>query len=111
MISNSKCCTTALLFMVLSISAPSQADTLLINRIKQKQTQVLPIRGKSMTDVEKQFGAPLHILTPVGGDSSQHPVINRWEYDNFIVYFEDDRVIDSVIERATPTEIGPKKIQ
>jgi hypothetical protein len=47
-------------------------------------------------------------VQPAGGDAPQHPVINRWVYDRFTVYFERDRVINTVLNRASPTEIGPK---
>jgi hypothetical protein len=35
-------------------------------------------------------------------------VINRWEYPNYIVYFERNIVIDSVAVHASPGELGPK---
>ena len=37
------------------------------------------------------------MLQPRGGDSQKHPVINRWDYKTFIVYFEHDHVIHSVL--------------
>ena len=67
-----------------------------------------PSRGMSMAQVERTFGAPKDKLAAAGGDAPRHPVINRWVYGRYIVYFERDRVINSVALRATPTEIGPK---
>jgi outer membrane protein assembly factor BamE (lipoprotein component of BamABCDE complex) len=55
-----------------------------------------PKRGMTMSQVEKHFGAPTNKLTPAGGDAPLHPVINRWVYADYTVYFERDRVIDSV---------------
>jgi len=102
-------CPKALFIGFLFVSNASHADTLLINRIQQKQDEGMPARGESMTQVEKLFGLPIHKLPSVGGDTPKQPIINRWEYEQFIVYFEHDRVIDSVIKRANPNEIGPKK--
>ena len=86
----------------------AQADTLLIDRVRQEQHVTLPKRGLSMAQVEKQFGAPGSKLAPAGGDSRWHPTIHRWVYANYTVYFERDRVIDAVVNRASPDEIGPK---
>ena len=58
--------------------------------------------------VETPYGAPSDKLVPAGGDSARHPTINRWVYPSYIVYFERDHVINSVAQRATPNEIGPK---
>jgi len=41
--------------------------------------------------VEKQFGPPTTRHPTVG-----KPPITRWDYPNFSVFFEGDRVIDSV---------------
>ena len=65
----------------------------------------------TMAQVEPQFGPPASKLSPAGGDAPTHPVINRWSYGRFTVYFERDRVIDSVVTRASATEIGPKEPQ
>jgi hypothetical protein len=95
---------------LLAVSAigSAHADTLLIDRVKQERSHAVPSRGLSMAQVERQYGAPLHKLTPAGGDSRWHPTINRWVYANYTVYFERDHVIDAVVNRASPEEIGPK---
>jgi hypothetical protein len=89
--------------------AAAHADTLLIDRVQRERGADLPARGQSMSQVEKRFGAPTTRLNPAGGDSRWHPTINRWVYSNFTVYFERDRVIDAVLNRATPDELGPKR--
>lgn len=94
--------------VLLGAAATASADVLLVDRVKQENVIDLPKRGMSMNQVEGKFGAPVSKLDPRGGDSTVHPVINRWEYTNFIVYFERDKVIDSVLKRATPMELGPK---
>jgi hypothetical protein len=84
------------------------ADTLLVQRVQQERGMDVPQRGMSMAQVESRYGAPIDKLAPAGGDAPRHPVINRWIYNRYIVYFERNRVIDAVANRATPTEIGPK---
>lgn len=53
-----------------------------------------PSRGMSESSVESRFGAPVSKVAPVGD-----PPISRWEYADFIVYFEYDRVIHAVGKR------------
>ena len=92
--------------------APSaQAETLLIERVEAEQSLPLPTRGRSMADIEATYGAPEERLDPRGGQQPQWPVINRWVYPSFIVYFEKDRVIDVVARKATAMEIGPKPVE
>ena len=87
------------------------AETLLMQRVEQEKGVAMPARGMTMSQVEHRFGAPASRLDPRGGDAPLHPTINRWVYDRFTVYFEKDRVIDAVLNRASPTELGPKKAQ
>ena len=84
------------------------ADTLLVQRVDQEKGTSMPTRGMSMTQVEHTFGTPASKLSRAGGDSPRHPVINRWVYDRYTVYFEREHVIDSVVNHASQTEIGPK---
>jgi hypothetical protein len=51
-----------------------------------------PSRGMTMQRVEEQFGAPAERHAAVGT-----PAITRWDYQNFSVFFENDRVIDAVV--------------
>ena len=52
-----------------------------------------PTRGMSMEKVEAKFGAPVNRIPAVGD-----PPITRWEYPGFIVYFEHNLVLHSVIK-------------
>jgi hypothetical protein len=101
------CCSAVAAFAGASLA---QADTLLVDRVKQERGLGVPSRGMTMSQVERRYGAPRDKLAPAGGDTRLHPVINRWVYDSYIVYFERDRVISSVASRATPTEVGPKGV-
>jgi hypothetical protein len=94
------------LLAVASFSAA--ADTLLVDRVKAERSMSAPRRGMTMSQVERAYGTPSEKLSPAGGDAPRHPTINRWVYPSYIVYFERDHVINSVAQRATPNEIGPK---
>lgn len=98
---------TAILLALALLPGLAAAETLLIDRV-QEESRALPARGMSMSEVQARFGAPAERLDPRGGQKRQWPTINRWRYDNFVVYFEKDRVIDAVAIKADPTETGPK---
>jgi hypothetical protein len=95
------------LLALLAVSAVS-AETLLIDRVQEENKAALPARGMSMAQVEARFGAPTDRLDPRGGQKRQWPVINRWSYPAFTVYFEKNKVIDAVANKADATEVGPK---
>jgi hypothetical protein len=53
-----------------------------------------PARGMTAASVESTFGSPEAKVAPVGD-----PPIARWEYKDFVVFFEYDRVIHAVVKR------------
>lgn len=75
------------------------ADTVTLGQTNVRAIAA-PERGLSMNQVEKRFGAPQAKLPPRGGDTALHPVINRWQYNGFTVYFEKNIVIHSVRDGA-----------
>ena len=56
-----------------------------------------PSSGMSMDSVEAKYGAPTKRVPAVGGASAQQPPITRWEYPGFVVFFENNHVIHTVI--------------
>ena len=82
-----------LLLIVVAVSAIGQ--TLMIEGPDTETSQSIPIRGMTMEFVEANFGSPTSKRSPVGD-----PPITRWEYQNFIVYFEYKRVLHSVSKRS-----------
>jgi hypothetical protein len=74
-------------------SGPAQADTLLVDSVAAARptTAERPLPGNTMTGVEARFGAPASRSGPVG-----KPPITRWDYADFVVYFEFDHVVHSV---------------
>ena len=53
-----------------------------------------PSRGMTQANVEAKFGQPGSRDAAVGD-----PPISRWEYADFVVFFEYDRVIHAVSKR------------
>ena len=53
-----------------------------------------PTRGMTAASVESKFGTPAAKVAAVGD-----PPISRWEYSDFVVFFEYDRVIHAVVKR------------
>ena len=94
-------------------SAPAvraaEGDTLLIERVQEENTAAMPARGMSMRRKSNPGSArPASKLDPRGGQKRQWPTINRWTYPTFTVYFEKNRVIDAVANKADANEVGPK---
>jgi hypothetical protein len=66
------------------------------NGIAVKDSDVAtPARGMTMEQVATKFGTPVTKVPAVG-----KPPISRWEYPGFIVYFEADHVIHSVVANS-----------
>ena len=53
----------------------------------------MPIRGMSMANVEHIFGAPVLKYDAVG-----KPPITRWDYPYYVVYFEYNMVLHTVMK-------------
>ncbi|HVT33728.1 MAG TPA: hypothetical protein VHE32_13850 [Rhodanobacteraceae bacterium] len=82
-------------------SAPVHADTFDVRRnAEQSRHADVPRRGMTMAEVERRYGAPVEKLPTAGGDAPRHPPINRWRYSGYMVYFERNRVIHSVVDSA-----------
>jgi hypothetical protein len=70
------------------------ADTLLVDSMKESATDNLPQRGQEMTAVSEDFGSPVNRNEAVG-----EPPISSWEYADYVVFFENDRVLHTVAKR------------
>ncbi len=90
----------------LCLAGTAHAETLLVDRVKSNVA--MPARGMSMAQVQARFGAPAERLDARGGQKRAWPTINRWRYNDFIVYFERDEVVDAVAVQASAEEVGPK---
>lgn len=87
----------ALTFALMSglcFAGAAVAETIVVDdqvQVRESNTDK-PRRGSTMTQVEAKFGAPVTKHDAVG-----RPPITRWDYQGFSVFFEHDRVIDSVV--------------
>jgi len=86
-----------LLLAAVLASGLAGAETIAVdNGIAVKQTDVAtPTRGMTMDQVASKFGDPANKVPAVG-----NPPISRWEYPGFIVYFEHEHVIHSVVANS-----------
>ncbi len=82
-----------LLAAVFASGLAGAATVAVDNGIAVKDSDVAtPTRGMTMEQVSTKFGTPVTKVPAVG-----KPPISRWEYPGFIVYFEADHVIHSVV--------------
>jgi len=77
-----------------ALSVPAFSETLAIDgQVAVKASNVeTPVRGATMAAVEQRFGAPANKSSSVG-----NPPITKWFYPNFVVVFENDKVLHSVV--------------
>jgi hypothetical protein len=83
----------ALVIVALLGCGAVHADTLLIDKLDTTAAVRAdrPGRGMTMARVETKFGAPMSRRGAVGD-----PPISSWEYADFTVFFEYDRVLHAV---------------
>ena len=86
--------TISLVALLVAAWSTAGADTLQMDGAAAPQADGRPSRGMTQASVESKFGAPAAVKAPVGD-----PPITRWEYTDFIVYFEYDKVIHAVRKR------------
>jgi hypothetical protein len=77
-----------------SLAGLAQADIIAVDSgiAVRDSNGIAPARGMTMSQVSAKFGAPVSKVPAVG-----NPPISRWEYPSFVVYFERDHVIHSVV--------------
>ncbi len=78
-----------------SLPVTTTADTLVVESVNAAATVDRPARGMTTDAVLQKFGEPLERRGPVGD-----PPISHWVYADFVVYFEQDRVIHAVVPPA-----------
>ena len=79
----------------LALSGPALADELKVPAPEGGANT--PASGMSMDSVEAKYGAPTRRAPAVGGASAAQPPITRWEYPGFVVYFENNHVVHTVV--------------
>lgn len=95
---------TTLAFGVTLAVLPVHAETVVIKLGHQSSDNFteMPRRGLRKGAVAQRHGEPVRRYAPVG-----QPPITRWDYSGFSVYFEYDRVIDSVRHRQPQGTAAP----
>jgi hypothetical protein len=90
---------TAVLAAGAGLTAAAWADIVAVDSgIAVKESDgAAPSRGMTMSQVASKFGDPVSKVPAVG-----NPPIARWEYLGFVVYFERDHVIHSVVSGSAP---------
>jgi hypothetical protein len=86
-----------LLLLALQAATPALAETLSTDTGNPAAAGDRPNRGSTMATVEGRFGAPTNRHAAIGA-----PPITRWDYPQFSVYFEHDRVLHTVLASAAP---------
>ena len=86
--------TIALITLLLAAMGTANADTLRMDGASAMSDDGRPTRGMTQTGVQSKYGSPASVKAPVG-----EPPITRWEYSDFVVYFEHDKVIHAVLKR------------
>jgi len=79
----------------------ASADVLILDEVRQVDRMDLPKNGQTMQAIETKFGAPQQRHNAVG-----EPPITRWDYSEYSVYFEHDRVLYSVLHPGGVIERG-----
>lgn len=85
----------------LCLPALASAETVQVpvgQQAKQKWTMKRPITGMKQSQVEELFGSPMDWREAVGD-----PPISSWIYPEFVVYFEYDHVLHSVLKHTPQT--------
>ena len=86
--------TISLVALLFAAWSTAGADTLQMDGAVAPRDDGRPTRGMTQASVQSKYGSPAAVKAPVGD-----PPITRWEYSNFVVYFEYDKVIHAVRKR------------
>ena len=88
---------TLTLALGLGVAGQVQAEqvTVPVGTQADRSHASLPENGMSQKTVKERWGSPQEIRQPVG-----QPPISQWHYPDFIVYFEGDTVLHTVMKRS-----------
>ncbi len=80
--------------LLAAFAAVASAETVKVDGISAGSNDGRPSRGMTQAGVESKYGQPKSVEAAVG-----EPPITRWEYADFVVFFEHDKVIHAVLKR------------
>lgn len=95
---------SACLAALLAFGLPAMADQVQVPVGQQaggQGGQETPRKGIAKAKVQEQFGEPRQKRSAVGD-----PPISSWEYSDYVVYFEGDKVLHSVRKHRPRQEAG-----
>jgi hypothetical protein len=85
-----------------ALTAPfttAETITLPLGEQTKQSAMDLPMRSMNKQDVLRDFGDPQEITDAVG-----EPAISQWVYADYVVYFEDNWVLYSVVKHPSDAE-------
>ncbi|WP_298635445.1 hypothetical protein [uncultured Umboniibacter sp.] len=89
-----KLAVVCILLSLTSITSVTFAEDIKVPVVQETDTDLtLPSRGQTQLEVLSEFGEPTSESVPIG-----EPAISRWHYEQFIVVFEEHRVLSTVSE-------------
>lgn len=94
-----KLITGSLILFSLYLIAPfttAETITLPLGEQTKKAAMALPERSMNKQDVRRDFGDPQEITDAVG-----EPPISQWIYADYVVYFENNWVLYSVVKHPS----------
>jgi hypothetical protein len=77
-----------------TITANAEQVTIPVGSQAERSQTRLPVNGMNESTVEDRWGTPQKVVEPVG-----QPPISQWHYQEFVVYFENNRVLHTVMKR------------
>ncbi len=80
--------------LLVAFGAMANAETVKVDGMMAASADGRPSRGMTQASVKSKYGNPASVDSPVG-----EPPITRWEYSDFVVFFEYDKVIHAVVKR------------
>lgn len=83
---------TAAITLTTTSGVVAEQVTIPVGSQSDRSSVSTPQTGMSQASVRTAWGAPQEIRGPVG-----QPPISQWHYPDFIVYFERDRVLHTVL--------------
>ncbi|MDH3620958.1 MAG: hypothetical protein OER91_08715 [Gammaproteobacteria bacterium] len=86
--------TIACIALLFAAMGAASAETLKMDGATAMSDDGRPSRGMTQKSVQSKYGSPATVKAPVGD-----PPITRWEYADFVVFFEYDKVIHAVMKR------------
>lgn len=84
----------SMMALLLAFGGMANAETVTMAGTSAGSDGGHPSRGMTQQSVESKFGSPVSVQAAVG-----EPPITRWVYQDFVVYFEHDKVIHAVSKR------------